>query len=121
MADNESNRDKQQHVEEMSQCLDSMIEKTEDRIERLHCDLLDAELEKEHSHSTAMMADNESNCDKQQHVEEMLQSRKRASLDAMLEKNADRIKRLRCNLLNAELNKMDCLLRSKASSEENHK
>jgi hypothetical protein len=35
------------------------------------------------------MEDNESDRDKQQHVEEMSQSRKRASLDAMLEKNAD--------------------------------
>jgi hypothetical protein len=51
--------------------------------------------------------------------EEMLQSRKRASLDAMLEKTEERIKRLRCELLDAELEK-ERLLRSKASSEENY-
>jgi predicted DNA binding CopG/RHH family protein len=91
MEDNESDRDKQQRVEEMSQSrkrasLAAILEKTEDRIKRLRCDTLDAELEKEHSHSTATMADNESNCDKQQRVEEMSQSRKQASLDSMLEK-----------------------------------
>jgi hypothetical protein len=51
--------------------------------------------------------------------EEMLQSRKRASLDAMLEKTEERIKRLRCELLDAELEK-ERLLRSEAASEENH-
>jgi hypothetical protein len=57
------------------------------------------------------MAENESNCDKQQHVKEMLlQSGKQASLDAMVEKTEDRIKHLRCNLFDAELDNEGLLL-----------
>jgi hypothetical protein len=59
---------------------------------------LDAKAEKEWLlHSKAMLADNESNRDKQQHVED--------SLDAMLEKTEDQIKRLSWYLLDAELKK----------------
>jgi hypothetical protein len=135
MADNESNSDKQQPVEDS---LDAMLEKTEDRIKHLSWHLLDAQLKKERLLcSKKTMADNESNRDKQQHVEEMLQSGKQASLDAaMLEKTEGRIKRLCCDLFDAELDneqllllrdifdaelENEGLLRSKPSSQENHR
>jgi hypothetical protein len=47
------------------------------------------------------------------------QSRKETNLEAALEVTEDRIKRLRCELYDAELEK-ERLLRSKASSKENH-
>jgi acid stress-induced BolA-like protein IbaG/YrbA len=112
MADNESNHNKQQHVKDS---LDAMLEKTEDRINRLHCDLLDAKVEKEWLlRSKAMMVDNESNCNKQQHV--------KASLDAMLEKTEDQIKRLSWHLLEAELKKerLLCSKETMAENESNH-